>query len=92
MYYYVYTQCKKGFTMTVALKKWGNSLALRIPKDILNTLALDENSIMELSVNNGMLTVKPKSNTLLESLVSQINSENLHKEIDTGRSVGNEEW
>ncbi len=78
--------------MTVALKKWGNSLALRIPKDILNTLAIDENSIMELSVNNGMLTVKPKSNTLLETLVSQINSENLHKEVDTGRSVGNEEW
>ena len=78
--------------MTVALKKWGNSLALRIPKDILNTLAIDENSIMELSVNNGMLTVKPKSNTLLETLVSQISSENLHKEVDTGRSVGNEEW
>ena len=78
--------------MTVALKKWGNSLALRIPKDILNTLAINENSIMELSVNNGMLTVKPKSNTLLETLVSQISSENLHKEVDTGRSVGNEEW
>ncbi len=78
--------------MTVALKKWGNSLALRIPKDILNTLAINENSIMELSVNNGILTVKPKSNTLLETLVSQINSENLHKEVDTGRSVGNEEW
>jgi len=78
--------------MTVALKKWGNSLALRIPKDILNTLAIDENSIMELSVNNGMLTVKPKSNTLLETLVSQISSENLHKEIDSGRSVGSEEW
>ena len=78
--------------MTVALKKWGNSLALRIPKDILNTLAINENSIMELSVNNGMLTVKPKSNTLLETLVSQISSENVHKEVDTGRSVGNEEW
>ena len=78
--------------MTVALKKWGNSLALRIPKDILNTLAIDENSIMELSVNNGMLTVKPKTNTLLETLVSQISSENLHKEIDTGRNMGNEEW
>ncbi len=78
--------------MTVALKKWGNSLALRIPKDILNTLSINENSIMELSVNNGMLTIKPKSNTLLETLVSQINSENLHKEIETGGSVGNEEW
>ena len=83
---------KKGFFMTVSLKKWGNSLALRIPKDILNTLAIGDNSVMELTVNNGMLIVKPKTNTLLESLVSQINSDNLHKEIDTGRSVGNEEW
>jgi len=78
--------------MTVALKKWGNSLALRIPKDIANTLLVENDSVMELAVNDGILMVKPKKNNLLEELVSQINSENLHKEIDTGRSVGNEEW
>ena len=82
----------KGFKMTVALKKWGNSLALRIPKDIVNTLDIDNNSLMELDVSNGTLILKPKKNNLLETLVSQINSENLHKEVDTGRSVGNEEW
>jgi len=78
--------------MTVTLKKWGNSLALRIPKDILNTLSVDNNSLMELTVKNGELIVKPKKNTRLETLVSQINSENLHKEIDTGSRVGCEEW
>jgi len=78
--------------MTVALKKWGNSLALRIPKDIANTLLVENDSVMELAVNDGVLMVKPQKNNLLEELVSQINSENLHKEIDTGRSVGNEEW
>ncbi|MFK5976723.1 MAG: AbrB/MazE/SpoVT family DNA-binding domain-containing protein [Sulfurovum sp.] len=78
--------------MTVALKKWGNSLALRIPKDIANTLLVENNSLMELDVSNGTLIVKPKTNHLLETLVSQINNENLHKEIDTGGSVGNEEW
>lgn len=78
--------------MTVALKKWGNSLALRIPKDVVNTLNIDNNSIMELTVENGVLIIRPKKSNLLETLVSQINSENLHKEIDTGRSVGNEEW
>ncbi len=78
--------------MTVALKKWGNSLALRIPKDIANTLLVDNNTIMELNVTNGVLMVRPKKSNLLEKLVSQINSKNLHKEIDTGRSVGNEEW
>jgi antitoxin MazE len=82
----------KGFVMTVALKKWGNSLALRIPKDIANTLLVENDSVMELAVNDGVLMVKPQKNNLLEELVSQINSENLHKEIDTGRSVGNEEW
>ena len=30
--------------------------------------------------------------TLLESLVSRINVDNLHNEIDTGKAVGNEEW
>lgn len=78
--------------MTVVLKKWGNSLALRIPKDISNTLNIGNNSVMELSIENGALIVKPKINTLLETLVSEINSENLHKEVDTGRSIGHEEW
>jgi len=77
--------------MTVALKKWGNSLALRIPKDVAKTLCIDDNSILELKVESGKIVLEPKSNTLLEKLVSQINSDNLHKEIDTGK-LGNEEW
>jgi len=78
--------------MTVALKRWGNSLALRIPKDIANTLLVDDNSLMELFIKDGVLILKPKNNTRLEKLVSQINDKNLHKEVDTGRSVGCEEW
>ena len=78
--------------MTVALKKWGNSLALRIPKDIATTLSIEYNSNMELSIENGALVLKPQKNSRLEDLVSKINSSNLHNEIDTGKSVGNEEW
>ena len=78
--------------MTVPLKKWGNSLALRIPKDIAKTLSIEYNSIMELAIVNGALILKPQKSTLLEDLVSQINSQNLHKEVSTGRSVGYEEW
>jgi len=78
--------------MTVSLKKWGNSLALRIPKDVASSLHVDNNSLMELDVKDGVLTLRPKKNNLLETLVSQINSKNLHKEVETGRSVGNEEW
>lgn len=78
--------------MTVALKKWGNSIALRIPKDIAMTLGVDNNSLMELDIHDGVLILRPKKENVLETLVSQINSENLHREMDTGESVGNEEW
>ncbi|MEA1953197.1 MAG: AbrB/MazE/SpoVT family DNA-binding domain-containing protein [Campylobacterota bacterium] len=78
--------------MDVALKQWGNSLALRIPKDITKTLNIENNSIMELNIDNGTLIIKPKKENYLEHLVSQINSHNIHKEVDTGERVGNEEW
>jgi antitoxin MazE len=78
--------------MTVPLKKWGNSLALRIPKDIATTLSIEYNSLVELVIIDGALVLRPQKSTLLESLVSQINSENLHSEISTGKKVGNEEW
>ena len=78
--------------MTVAIKKWGNSLALRIPKDIAQTLHIENNSNLELSIKDGALVIEPQKSTLLESLVSRIDADNLHTEIDTGKAVGNEEW
>ncbi|WP_309499642.1 AbrB/MazE/SpoVT family DNA-binding domain-containing protein [Sulfurovum sp.] len=78
--------------MTVSIKKWGNSLALRIPKDIAQTLHIENNSTLELSIKDGALVIEPVNETLLESLVSGINADNLHTEVDTGKAVGNEEW
>ena len=78
--------------MTVSIKKWGNSLALRIPKDIAQTLHIENDSVLELHIDNGAMVVKPLNNALLENLVSQIDAENMHTEVQTGESVGNEEW
>ena len=78
--------------MTVAIKKWGNSLALRIPKDIAQTLHIENNSILELSIKDGALVIEPQNETLLESLVSRIDGDNLHHAVNTGKVVGNEEW
>ncbi len=82
----------KGVIMTVSIKKWGNSLALRIPKDIAQTLHIENNSTLELSIKDGALIIEPQNETLLESLVSRIDADNLHHEVDTGKVVGNEEW
>jgi len=78
--------------MTVAIKKWGNSLALRIPKDIAKTLHIENNTTLELSIKNGAIVIKPQNETLLESLVAGIDANNLHTEVNTGKAVGNEEW
>ncbi len=78
--------------MTVSIKRWGNSLALRIPKDIAQTLHIENESTLELSIKDGALVIEPQKSTLLESLVSRIDADNIHTEIDTGKAVGNEEW
>ena len=78
--------------MTVALKKWGNSLALRIPKDIAQTLHVKNDTLLDLRVENGVLVVEPHKDVLLKDLVDRIDPSNLHTEVDTGEAVGSEVW
>ena len=88
----MYIQDNKDIPMNVAVKKWGNSLAIRIPKDIAQSLSIENDSIVEINIQKGTLVIVPKKQTDLEYLVSRITEENLHREVDTGESVGNEEW
>lgn len=78
--------------MRVAIKKWGNSLALRIPKDVAQSLHLEKDSLAELQIKDGSPVIEPVSKIRLEDLVSRIDPENLHGEIETGEAVGNEAW
>jgi antitoxin MazE len=78
--------------MIAVAKKWGNSLAIRIPKDIAKTLDISDNCEMEMEIKGKVLTLKPKKQLSLKDLISKINSKNMHKEIDSGISVGHEEW
>ena len=78
--------------MTVAVKKWGNSLALRIPKDIAKSMSVENNSLLDLELSDEGLFLKPQKKSRLEELVSKIDDTNFHKEISTGERVGNEEW
>lgn len=47
--------------MTAAVvRRWGNSLALRIPRDIAAALGLDESTEVELDARDGRLVIVPK--------------------------------
>lgn len=84
----------KGGEMQARIQKWGNSLALRIPKAVAELVGLSEGGEVELVVEDGAVVVKPvrKRRYSLDELVAGITAENRHEEVDTGPGVGNEAW
>lgn len=80
--------------MQTQIKKWGNSLALRIPKLLAEQLDIKTDSEVEIAVEDGQMVIRPlpEPTLTLEELLAQITAENLHKEVDTGTAVGGEVW
>lgn len=80
--------------MRTRVQKWGNSLALRIPKSFANEVGLQRETSVEVSLNDGKLVITPvsKPKPTLKQLLARVTKENLHHEVDTGSAVGNEAW
>ncbi len=80
--------------MLTKVQKWGNSLALRIPKAFALDAQLDNDSVVEVSLVDGQIVIKPVQSPTwtLEKLLAGINNDNIHGETDTGEAIGNEVW
>lgn len=78
--------------MKTRVQKWGNSLALRIPKSVAVEAGLCANSAVELTLVKGALVVRPVAPQplTLDELLSGITDDNLPGEWDTGPAVGKE--
>ena len=77
--------------MEVKISKWGNSMALRLPKSIVNDLNISEGTILNVISKENKLVAEPvKKKYSLKELLNNINDSNIHSETDTGMSVGNE--
>jgi antitoxin MazE len=80
--------------MLTKVQKWGNSLALRIPKAFARDAQLENESFVEITIVEGQIIITPVEapSWTLEELLAGITKKNLHHEIDTGSAVGNEIW
>lgn len=80
--------------MKTRIQKWGNSLALRIPKSFANEVGLEQDSPVEVSLEDGKLVIEAvtKSKLTLRRLLAQVTKDNRHAEFDTGPAVGSEVW
>ncbi len=76
------------------IQKWGNSLALRIPKSVAAEAGLQKESAVDISLADGKVVVSPiiKPAYTLKKLLAGISTDNLHGEVDAGTARGNEIW
>jgi antitoxin MazE len=80
--------------MVTKVQKWGNSLALRIPKAFAVEAQLENDSFVEISFVKGQIIITPvlAPSWTMDELLAGVTEDNLHNEVDTGFAVGNEVW
>lgn len=80
--------------MQSKVQKWGNSLALRIPKSFAAEIGLADETPVELSLIEGKLVIAllPTPRYSLDALLEGISPENMHSEQTFGAAEGNEVW
>jgi antitoxin MazE len=77
--------------MRTKVQKWGNSLALRIPRSSAREMNVAQGSQVEVTVKNGSLLVTPLHKPArLEELLRRVTPENVRAERATGRARGRE--
>lgn len=78
--------------MQTTAQKWGNSLAIRVPKRLAEEVGLREKDCVEIEVEEGRLVVRPQLRQAyrLKDLVKGITPKNRHEAIDVGEPVGRE--
>lgn len=80
--------------MRVAVQKWGNSLALRIPRAFARDVGVTAGTVVAVSVADGRLIAEPVRATRVKlvDLLRDLTPDNLHGETTTGPAVGAETW
>lgn len=79
--------------MTTTIRKWGNSLALRIPKELADELGVAVGTEVRLTGNRRRIVVAPAVPTFrLDQLLKGVTAKNRHREIDFGSACGAEVW
>jgi antitoxin MazE len=80
--------------MNMRIQKWGNSLALRIPRSFAKEARIDQGATVDISMQDGKIVIAPPARHTysLDKLLSGISKKNIHREGETGQPEGKEIW
>jgi antitoxin MazE len=78
--------------MAVVIKKWGNCLAVRIPKSLADSCQLSEGASVEPERTPAGILLRPvrRRKHTLKEMLSKMKGKNPYGEIDIGPPVGRE--
>jgi antitoxin MazE len=80
--------------MKTTIQRWGNSLALRIPKAFAEETRVKHGTAVELSLSDGSLVMRParRARASLKALLSEVDAANLNLGGFEDRPRGREIW
>ncbi|OGB96398.1 MAG: hypothetical protein A2Z31_00925 [candidate division NC10 bacterium RBG_16_65_8] len=80
--------------MVTTVKKWGNSMGIRLPKSVVQEVELADGATVTIEAKEGQIVITPlrKPRYRLKDLVGRITARNRHDAVETGKPVGKEVW
>ena len=80
--------------MRTTIQRWGNSLALRIPKAFAEETHVKDGTAVELSLSDGSLVMRParRARASLKALLSEVDASNLNLDRFEDSPRGKEAW
>lgn len=80
--------------MKATVRKWGNSAAVRIPAAVMEAIQLNLDEVVEVREEKGRIVIEPVRQKVyvLDDLLEEITSQNVHEAVDFGLPRGNEAW
>jgi antitoxin MazE len=78
--------------MEAVVRKWGNSLGIRIPSNIAKETSISDGSYVDIEDVDGQIIIRPKNRYSLQDMIKKIKAENKHEEIKSNGPIGNEIW
>ncbi len=77
--------------MQVQISRWGNSLGVRIPKDVARRAGLSEGARVEIEAEDNRIVIAPSAPRYrLEDLLEGMTPEAMREAFDWGRDLGRE--
>jgi antitoxin MazE len=82
---------RREITMQVHVTRWGNSLGVRLPKELAMRLGISEGSRVEMTADPGRIVISVARPVYsLEELLVGMTPEAMHEAFDWGEDVGRE--